>query len=164
MLLIIEMPTVQRSWKVGIEWYQQHGGQHGKASIGIAGNFARGLRLGLILWEMLFRAVPYGEFSIAQSLVRQTTCEVVKVSIWGNAVIIQPMSKGYSSAGSRSVSWFNPEDNCNRWIWSTPAPYCCCTQCVCGPCLSSRGSTMLPDVAKCHIGNIDDESKRAAIA
>ena len=53
---------------------------------------------------------------------------------------------------SQLVSWFNPEDNCNCWIWSAPAPHGCCTQCVCGPCLSSRGPTMLPDV---KLRNID---------
>ena len=53
---------------------------------------------------------------------------------------------------SQLVSWFNPEDNCNCWIWSAPAPHGCCTQCVCGPCLSSRGPTILPDV---KLRNID---------
>ena len=28
------------------------------------------IRFGLLLWEMLFRAVPYGDFSIAQPLGR----------------------------------------------------------------------------------------------
>ena len=33
------------------------------------------LRFGMILWEMLFRAVPYGEFSIAQHL--DPDCEII---------------------------------------------------------------------------------------